>query len=144
MFAGYGWKLKKIRDALVAQVVGKYDYILFTDSFDSYVFCSPAEIIKKFKWFGHPMVVSGEVNMWPNPDLKQYMPESSKTGHYKFPNSGGYMAEVPYFVSLLDDIAIHWKSDCVDDQGELIKALARNNSVFVIDHKAVLFQTLYG
>ena len=36
------------------------------------------------------------------------------------------------------------KSDCVDDQGELIKAVALNHSAFVIDHQAVLFQTLFG
>ena len=90
------------------------------------------------------MVVSGEVNLWPNPDFADQMPASSKTGHYKFPNSGGYMAEIPYLIELFDGMGIAWKSDCVDDQGELIKAIALDSDAFRIDHEAELFQTLFG
>jgi hypothetical protein len=140
---GYGWKLKKVLNAITA-VRHKYKYVMFTDSFDTYLFCGGNEIVEKFKSFNHSMVVSGEVNMWPYPELRSEMPASTKTGHYKYPNSGGYMAEIEYLIELYDKISIKWKSDCVDDQGELIKELARNHDAFVIDHNAVLFQTLYG
>ncbi len=140
---GYGWKLKKVLQAVTA-VQHDYDYVLFTDSFDSYIFCDPEHLVETFKTFQHPMVVSGEVNIWPNPELADQMPPSSASGHYKYPNSGGYMAEIPYLLALYDKMAINWKSDCVDDQGELIKAIALDHSAFKIDHQAVLFQTLYG
>ena len=117
---------------------------MFTDSFDSYMYCSPEELVRKFKSLNHPMVVSGEVNLWPYPDFADKMPSSSKNGHYKFPNSGGYMAEIPYLLELFDKMGIEWKSDCVDDQGELIKAIALDQNAFRIDHEAVLFQTLFG
>ena len=128
----------------VTAVKDQYDYVLFSDSFDSYVFCGPDELISKFKSLKHRMVVSGEVNIWPNPELASEMPASSKTGHYKYPNSGGYMAEIPYLLELFDKMAIKWKSDCVDDQGELFKAIALDHDAYRIDHEAVLFQTLYG
>lgn len=73
------------------------------------------------------------------------MPPSSQTGHYKYPNSGTYMAYMDYIVDLYSTvIAIQAKSVCTDDQGELIKILAKNASVFAIDHQAALFQTLFG
>lgn len=108
------------------------------------MYCSPDELVRKFKSFNHKMVVSGEVNLWPNPDFVDKMPASSKSAHYKFPNSGGYMAEITYLLELFDAMGIEWKSDCVDDQGELIKAIALNNDAFKIDSNAVLFQTLFG
>ena len=121
-----------------------FDYVLFTDSFDSYIFCQPEEIIRKFKSLNHRMVVSGEMNLWPYPEFESHMPPSSKTGHYKYPNSGSYMAEIPYFLELWDRMGIEWKSDCVDDQGELIKEIALRPDAYRIDHEAVLFQTLFG
>ena len=124
--------------------VSTHKYILFTDSFDSYIFCHPSEIIRKFKSFNHRMVVSAEVNLWPNPDFADQMPPSSKSGHYKYPNSGGYMAEIGYLIELFEGMGIAWKSDCVDDQGELIKAIALDADAFRIDHEAELFQTLFG
>ena len=140
---GYGWKLKKVIKA-VREAQHEHDYVLFTDSFDSYIFCQPDEIIRKFKSLNHRMVVSAEVNLWPNPEFADQMPPSSATGHYKFPNSGGYMAEIPYLLELFDKMGIEWKSDCVDDQGELIKEIALDHDAFRIDHDAVLFQTLFG
>ena len=142
-FQGYGWKLKKVLQAVKA-MQHDYDYVLFTDAFDTYLFCGVEEILQKFKSFNHPMVVSAEVNLWPNADLASELPASTKTGHYPYPNSGGYMAEIPYLLELFDKMAIAWKSDCVDDQGELIKALALDHNAYRIDHEAVLFQTLYG
>lgn len=68
------------------------------------------------------MVVSAEVNIWPNPHLAEFMPPSSKTGHYPYPNSGGYIGYLGYILHLYTDVInIHHKSDCCDDQGELIK-----------------------
>jgi hypothetical protein len=55
------------------------------------------------------------------------------------------MGWVDYIIELYSErIAIQAKSICVDDQGELIKELARNSSAFAIDHQAALFQTLFG
>ena len=128
-----------------APVLRLQDIVLFTDSFDSYVFSDPEEIVDKFLSFEAPMIVSAEVNMWPNPHLAEFMPPSASTGHYPFPNSGGYMGFLDYILELYTEtIRIQAKSDCVDDQGELIKAVARNHSAFVIDHQAVIFQTLFG
>ena len=90
------------------------------------------------------MVVSAEINLWPNPEFVDQMPPSSATGHYKYPNSGGYMAEIPYLIDMFEAMAIEFKSDCVDDQGELIKLIALNKDAYRIDHEAVLFQTLFG
>ena len=72
------------------------------------------------------------------------MPASSAGAHYKYPGGCGYMAEIRYLLELFDDMGIEWKSDCVDDQGELIKAIALNSDAYRIDHEAVLFQTLFG
>lgn len=142
-FQGYGWKLQQ-----VARVLDKhkddYDIVLFTDSFDTYIFSQLDEIVTKFRSFRHPMVVSGEVNCWPNPELASQLPHS-EGDRYLYPNSGGYIAEMGYLRYLYNDvIAIMHKSKCVDDQGELIKALALNHSVFLVDHNAVIFQTLFG
>ena len=121
-----------------------HKYIMFTDSFDSYIYCNPDELIRKFKLFNHPMVVSAEINLWPFTELSSKMPASSAGAHYKYPGGCGYMAEIRYLLELFDDMGIEWKSDCVDDQGELIKAIALNSDAYRIDHEAVLFQTLFG
>lgn len=143
-FKGYGWKLKRVRETL-EEFKDDYDIVIFTDSFDSYIFANIDEIIAKFRSFKAPMVVSGEVNCWPNPHLAPFMPPSSKTGHYPFPNSGGYIGYLGYILHLYTDvIAIHHKSDCCDDQGELIKAVVLDHGAFKIDHNAVIFQTLFG
>ncbi len=117
---------------------------MFIDSaIDSSLFCNLNELITRFKSFKHPMVVSGEVFLWPYPDLKESI-HSATAGHYPFPGSCGYIAEIPYLLELFDAMAIQWKSDCVEDQGELIKALAANNDAFKIDHDALLFQSPFG
>ena len=121
-----------------------YDYIVFIDSaIDSSLFCNLNELIARFKSFKHPMVVSGEVFLWPYPALNEHI-RSATAGHYPYPGSCGYMAEIPYLLELFDAMAIQWKSDCVEDQGEFIKALAANNDAFKIDHDALLFQSSFG
>jgi hypothetical protein len=72
-FKGYGWKLKQVRDELIKQR-GKFEMVLFTDSYDSYIFAELDEIVEKFRQFEAPMVVSGEVNLWPNPHLRPFVP----------------------------------------------------------------------
>lgn len=57
---------------------------------DTYIFSSIDEIIEKFVRFGAPMVVSGEVNIWPNPHLASHLPLDAGA-QYKYPNSGGYI-----------------------------------------------------
>jgi hypothetical protein len=71
-FKGYGWKLKEVRKELIRQR-GSYNLVLFTDSFDTYIFSSMDEIVEKFKRFQAPMVVSGEVNIWPTPHLAPHL-----------------------------------------------------------------------
>lgn len=46
---GYGWKLKKVRESLV-KFQDDYDIVIFTDSFDSYLFASIEEIVAKFTY----------------------------------------------------------------------------------------------
>ena len=71
--------------------------------------------------------------------------EFRRNSKYKYPNSGGYIGYLDYILDMYSSaIAIQAKSDCADDQGELIKALARNHSAFKIDHQAAIFQTLFG
>ena len=36
------------------------------------------QIVEKFEAFEAPMVVSGEVNIWPHPHLAPFMPPSSQ------------------------------------------------------------------
>lgn len=130
--AGYGWKLKKVRD-LIEKRKDDFDIVLFSDSFDSFVFCELDEIIAKFRKLGHPMVVSAEENCWPNPHLAKYIPTTDE-GRYPFPNSGGYIAELPYLLDLYTErIAINHKSDCTDDQGELIKVGVTRPTVSAAD-----------
>jgi hypothetical protein len=53
------------------------------------------------------------------------------------------MGYLEYVLQLYSDvIAIQAKSDCADDQGELIKAVARNHSAFKIDHQVRLSSCL--
>ena len=46
--AGYGWKLKQVRAQLLKHRAS-HDIVLFTDSFDSYIFSPLDEIVDKFK-----------------------------------------------------------------------------------------------
>ena len=72
-----------MRDTLIKHKAD-YDLVLFVDSFDTYLFCDLDEVVDKFRSYNHTMVVSGEVNIWPEEHLGAFMPSSSKDGHYKF------------------------------------------------------------
>lgn len=54
----------------------------------------------------------------------------------------GYLGYILHLYT--DVIAIHHKSDCCDDQGELIKALALDHTAYKVDRQAIFFQTLFG
>lgn len=75
--------------ATLRQWRGQYDLVLFTDSFDSFIFAPADEIVAKFLSFEVPMVVSGEVNLWPNPHLESALPRVPPDSRYRYPNSGG-------------------------------------------------------
>ena len=143
-FTGYGWKLRQALAAIRKHAAPR-DLVVFTDSFDSYVFANEDEIARKFMEFegGPPMIVSGEVNLWPDPKLADELPPAQQP--YPYPNSGGYIGRADYLEYVLAKVVlIEHKSDCCDDQGELIRALAFNHSVFTVDYEANIFQTLFG
>ena len=82
-----------------------YDIALFIDSFDTYAFADPTEIVEKFLTFDAPMVVSGEVNIWPEPQLKEFLPPSTKEGHYKCVHQPDeFMHACVLFFSICDDV----------------------------------------
>ena len=145
-FHGYGYKLQAVLRGL-KRWRKEYDLILFTDSFDSAVLAHPSELVERFLRIGARVLVSGELNLWPEPHLRPLLeaqhPDPAPT--YPFPNSGGYMGYTEDVIRLLGEVcAVQAKSQCVDDQGELIQALAADPSAFKVDHEAAFFQTLFN
>jgi len=113
------------------------------DGFDTICLADVKEILEKFIAFNHPWVASAELNCWPRSDYA-YRYKHTSDSSYRFLNSGTYIANIEYFLSMLNEWGVTGDFRASSDQLFLTERLLENQSAIALDTQCVLFQTLGG
>lgn len=83
-------KLERLSEIL-GPASDEYEYILFTDGFDSFMLEGEDEILRKFEEMGGGPIVSAELNCSPIPELVTQYPASDSP--FRFVCGGGFMGK---------------------------------------------------
>lgn len=137
---GFGEKLLTCYKA--AREETGFTHILFIDAFDVIVLGRPDQLLERFREFGHPWVTCSEVNCWPDSARADTFPECDT--HWRFLNSGAYMAEREYLVDCLGRWGGESISPGVDDQRFLTDRYLEEPEAILLDTGCRLFQSLLG
>ncbi|XP_059611971.1 procollagen-lysine,2-oxoglutarate 5-dioxygenase [Phlebotomus argentipes] len=139
---GGGYKVNLLRKALEPYKNEKDKVVLFTDSYDV-IFSAPTKVIvDKFKKMDARIVFGAEHSVWPDVSLRESYP---KVAHgARFLNSGLFMG---YAADLYEMLRTPL-DDKDDDQLYYTKIYLteefREKHKMKLDHKAEIFQNLYG
>uniref|UniRef100_A0A1B6LRI1 procollagen-lysine 5-dioxygenase n=1 Tax=Graphocephala atropunctata TaxID=36148 RepID=A0A1B6LRI1_9HEMI len=140
---GGGHKVLMLRDALKPFSSDSNKVIMFTDSYDVVVLGPPSDILEQFHTLDARLVFGAEQNCWPDQSLADLYPITES--RYKYLNSGGIIGYASELYELLSSHELNPKDD---DQLFYTKLFLdktiREKHRIKLDHKAVIFQNLYG
>jgi hypothetical protein len=123
---------------------GDYDYVLFTDAFDTIVTQPAAEILRRFQEEDTPLLMSAEANCFPaSPRQKPHDYPLAPT-RYRFLNAGGLLARIPYLLELLEKEKVRTLQGNRDDQGWWVRVYLDRRYEMKLDHGCRIFQCLYN
>ncbi len=126
------------------------DIILFVDGYDVIFTPGNQDIIKKFKRFNKPLVVSAETNCTPHAICthpEQYPKSSKLITPFKYANSGTYIGYAWAVYSMLDEALKYPKSHEVDisnDQSLMHAYFINNPDRIALDVQQTIFSLLHG
>ena len=88
------WRQAKIErlTSILPELVGKFEYVLFTDGFDTFFVRDPKDLIEDFLSYNSPLLVSAEKSCAPIAALADEYPEAST--RFRFVNGGGFVGRV--------------------------------------------------
>lgn len=129
-------------------------HIIFADCWDLIFAAQPDEIMEAYGFFNSPLVISTEMNCFPD-DLKEKYDELKPPTKYKYLNSGFICGEVEALLYLLEKMDLpNMPDDRFDpvkncnvhpnDQFEYQKLAIRYPELVALDYKQILSQTLHG
>jgi len=103
---GGGQKINLMKRFLNGREFANTDLILFSDGYDTSVCGTPAEFIRKWRWFQADVVFGAESVNWPGQCTQQ---PQDVPGRFKFLNSGGYIGRAVVLKEMFNsrDIADH-------------------------------------
>lgn len=147
------WKQSKI-DGLIKYLNGlNYEYVLFTDGFDSLVVRDKTAIIDSYYMYNASIVISAEKNCYPM-EKQEHLFKKHDSG-YNYPCAGGFMGKRQKIIDTLEFISSKYSNVVLGDtpsdhkhndqvywqvaylQGEL-------DGIVELDHKCELFLALSG
>ena len=148
-WTGYQDKIFGVKTAI--QHIPPNDIICFVDAYDVIALAEPDEIVKKFKEYNCDLLLSTELNSYPEGKKERYQELFDQIGHpktnFKYVNAGGYIG---YQHAIMD--LFSWKSDeivqyCLQgtDQNYFIEYFLENatRARVALDTKQLIFQSLY-
>lgn len=94
-FQGYKRMMLDMQLEALRDINPSYSHVLFTDAWDAF-FCAPLEeIIAKYEGMGSPhFLASAYIGLGNESDMSKYEGCFDTTIPYRYPNRGGYLAEV--------------------------------------------------
>ncbi len=115
--------------------------IVYVDGYDCVFVRSPEELLEDYAVFGHPFIMSAEVNCHP---YKQYQGRQSfARGRYPYLNSGCWIGEAQEVRSVFREMRARQLPVAGNDQGFLTDYYYTNPGRILLDEQAVLFQSLW-
>ncbi|XP_073513338.1 procollagen-lysine,2-oxoglutarate 5-dioxygenase 1 [Phyllobates terribilis] len=140
---GDGQKVRLLKTALEEHADNEDLVILFTESYDTVLASSPAELLKKFKQNKSKVVFSAEAIAYPERRLEPKYP-SVREGK-RFLGSAAFIGYASYLHKLVAD----WDgADDVSDQLFYTKIfldpVKREKINITLDHRCRIFQNLHG
>jgi hypothetical protein len=136
---GFGTKLLGVYDHIKNGAEDDLDILIFGDSYDTFMLCSPDEVIEKYKNHIDKVLFSAELDCWPDKGLIEKYPACNSP--YRFLNGGGFICTVENYINLIDmDPCDH----SVNDQERHTDLFLNRNaeSKIILDNNCSIFQTL--
>ncbi|KAG7212693.1 hypothetical protein KM043_012970 [Ampulex compressa] len=142
-YAGGGYKVNLLKQALEKYKDDKERIVIVTDSYDVIFLNELEEIVDRFLASGARVLFSSETTCWPDRSLASKYPPVARGKRYL--NSGGfigYLSDVYSIVSLVelkdeDDDQLFYTKVYLDEE-------IRTRHKIKLDHKSEIFQCLYG
>ena len=132
---GGGQKVNLIREGL--NNYNDNDIVMFVDGYDTFIYSSEAEILKRYFGFRAEVVFSAEKTCWPDKSIADRFPE---TGGYKYLNSGTFIGTVGSLKKIFaDQVENH-----SDDQLYCQKQYLSGNFNITLDYESYIFFCLAG
>jgi hypothetical protein len=111
----FHYKLENVLEYLEANILGKYDYVLFLDALDTTFLKQPTDLVEKFLELNCSIIFGAEQNLWPPTDFSHLYENKRVISRYKYLNSGTYFGYVEKIIEHLKEIVE--KRYIIDDQG---------------------------
>lgn len=160
---GYGQKFQTPSTKLelvldfAKEVFGYKKWILFTDCWDVLFVAPPSDILKAhLDCGGVPLFFGAEKNCWPDKGMASRFPSDKfpaeypnlniSNSVYRYLNSGCYIAETKYLITVLEWILSRRDASNKyfgDDQWLFMDFYAQNPIALFLDTKCGVFQNLY-
>lgn len=104
-FQGYKRMMLDMQlDALKA-IDSNYTHVLFTDGWDAFFTAPLMEIMKKYQAMGSPpFLASAYIGLGNESNMSSYEGCFDETIPYRYPNRGGYMAELPEAIRMFQQM----------------------------------------
>lgn len=113
-FPGYrimklDWQLEALREFR-----SEYTHVLYTDAWDAFFTAPLTEIISKYEAMGAPPILtSAYIGLGNESDMSKYAGMFDESVRYRYPNVGGYIAEIPAIISAFERMMpIETGDDC--------------------------------
>lgn len=132
----YFYKIIKLYDYLISDILNKYEYILFMDATDT-AFIKPLDgLLEKFTSLNCSILFGAEKELWPPTNYVHLYNNKEKISEYCFLNSGTYFGYTDKIVYYLKDMIDN--NYYRDDQGCWSAVYLLNNDI-MIDQKCDIF-----
>jgi hypothetical protein len=122
----------------------QFDYVLFTDAYDSVLVAGIDRILERYLAIGTPILFSAEANCFPaapGQRLTDYPPSPTR---YRFLNAGGLIAHIPYLLQAMTALEVPEVADFQSDQGWWAGVYVRRKADIALDHQCQVFQCLHS
>lgn len=102
-FPGYrqmclDWQLEYLKT-----VPAEFTHVLFSDAWDAFFTAPLTEIIQKYERLGSPPILcSAYIGLGNESDMSKYAGCFDETLLYRYPNRGGYLAEIPAIIEAFE------------------------------------------
>lgn len=117
----------------------KYTHVIYADAWDSVALGSMEEIIEKLPTITPKFLGSTEKACYPNQELAPHFPETKYA--WKYPNGGGWFAEIDFFIKTYESFPENGKNDQLWLCEMFLQQFTKGENV-KLDTKCDIFQTL--
>lgn len=115
-FQGYKRMMLDMQLDALRAIDPSYTHVLFSDSWDAFFVADLQEIMEKYTAMGRPpFLASAYIGLGNESDMSKYEGCFNETIAYRYPNRGGYLAELPkaiYAFQRMVDMPDQTGDDC--------------------------------